>query len=154
MKTQTKVLILAAIAALAFLGAWLIPEPTLRPLDLASVRGGEPPPCKYIPKQDGCDDIHATCNPYEYDNCPSGTECTRCANDTPFYSLIEGPDPWLLSVPNAVDEVDCGITLMNAFCIRFPSGKPCRCVSIIEGVLPCPMYVQVTAWNPDCAPPE
>jgi hypothetical protein len=128
MKTQTKVLILAAIAALAFLGAWLIPEPTLRPLDLASVRGGDPPPCTHGQLADTCDDFFNICKQEstQVDCEPKDPIlCTGCTNAAMINHLDSSHSPrTVIGWSNPV-EVDCGWGKTDRKC-KWINGA-CKC---------------------------
>jgi hypothetical protein len=141
MKMQTKVLILAAIAALAFLAAWLIPEPTLRPLDLASVKGGEPPPCKYKLLADTCQDWMDFCGSITSESaCNAQGQCSGCTGTTPLYSLDStGYPKTILSGLTSV-QVDCGFVRSSPVC-SWDAGV-CKCVGQAL-----PGFCQTWAWN-------
>jgi hypothetical protein len=154
MKTQTKVLILAAIAALAFLGAWLIPEPTLRPLDLASVRGGDPPlsTCNSRYTWFNCIDFANFCTVRTESTCHDSPRlCAGCStNDSVWRASFTGTYDYLWTYNY---EVDCGHPWILAMCTWHPDFKECYCFSLEQEY---GMGCQVVAngGTINCDPPQ
>jgi hypothetical protein len=150
MKTQTKVLNLAAIAALAFLGAWLIPEPTLRPLDLASVRGGDPPPCTHQLYSYSCNDLNKYCSQQDgssevqCEGAPLPRYCQTCSGSGTIKLPTQGQT--LDFRPTTVTSVNCGVYMVDARCVWNPNTNKCYCVGVPDPD-PIPVSCELTSWN-------
>jgi hypothetical protein len=149
MKTQTKVLILAAIAALAFLGAWLIPEPTLRALDLASVRGGDPPPCTHHLYSYSCNDLNNYCSQQDGS---SQTQCEGTGQAPRYCQTCSGTGTIKLPattgnldfLPTMPTSLNCGVYKINAQCVWNALTNKCTCVGDNDIT---PVTCELTTWN-------
>lgn len=120
-------LLLAAAASAA--GACLIQPPSLRSVDLASVRGGNPPPCVYTQLMDTCDDVMNACKQWTTQvGCVPVLEdrlCSGCSRSVMMNNLASGqPNKTVLSFSTPV-QVDCGNDRSNPKC-RWNEGE-CKC---------------------------
>lgn len=152
MRRNLCVVSLLLLAAASAAGAWLLQPPSLRSVDLASVRGGDPPldPCTKKPKWDGCDDLLGSCHDLDGTATCHSWPCSRCSNVIPFCGLIDADDsPWLKEADNnTVSLVICGVRYTPNSCEQFPEGCFCA-LGESTGNLCSPGW-QNSTWSNQC----
>ena len=129
MRRNLCVVSLLLLAAASAAGAWLLQPPSLRSVDLASVKGGNPPPCVYRERYDSCNDLHNVCASTSLENCfiagqpPLG--CQGCTDPVSINTLATDGFKTVYSRSTPVSYL-CGHDKGQPICT--PVDNECRCI--------------------------